>query len=298
MTDLRNVGEVRSAVLGLEAPRTPHTAHIADILIAERGEKIVNSRWWPLLRPVLYRILHYHDAVRMADELAPLSAQAAMDFISALLSIELDVSGLENIPRAGAFILAANHPTGIADGVAVYDALKRVRPDIAIFTNRDAIRINPRLAEFLIPVEWREAFRDRTKMRETLKLSSRAFNEGRAVVIFPSGRIAFWNEGRLTERPWQSSAITLARKQGVPILPVNVQSRNSGLFYWFANWSTELRDMTVFHELLNKRGKTFRIKIGPLIPLERFAEGDPAEVTKLLQAHVVEELAKEAAAKF
>ena len=37
--------------------------------------------------------------------------------------------------------------------------------------------------------------------------------------------------------------------------------------------------MTVFHELLNKRGKTFRIRFGPLIPPERFADGDPAEVT-------------------
>ena len=154
------------------------------------------------------------------------------------------------------------------------------------------MRINPRLSEFLIPVEWREAFRDRTKMRETLKLSSRAFSEGRAVVIFPSGRIAYWKDGRLERAAWQSSAITLARKQDVPIVPVNVQSRNSGLFYWFANWNTELRDMTVFHELLNKRGKTFRIRFGPLIPQERFAEGDAAEVTQRLQAHVVERLAE------
>jgi putative hemolysin len=295
MADLENVGEVRSTVLKLGAPRTPH---IADILIAERGERIVNSRWWPLLRPILHRILHYDDAVRMADEMAPLPAKAAMDYVSRRLSIELDVTGLERVPRTGAFILAANHPTGIADGVAVWDALTQVREDVAIFTNRDALRINPRLSEFLIPVEWREAFRDRTKMRETLAMSSRAFREERAVVLFPSGRIAYWKDGRLNERPWQSSAITLARKQDVPILPVNVQSRNSGLFYWFANWNTELRDMTVFHELLNKRGKTFRIKIGPLIPQKRFAEGDPAEVTERLQAHVVDRLAADTDAEF
>jgi len=295
MTDLRNVGEVRSAVLDLDRPRTPH---IADILIAERGERIVNSRWWPLVRPLLYKILHYHDAVRMADELAPLPADAAMAYVSRLLSIELDVAGLEHIPREGAVILAANHPTGIADGVAVYDAVTRVRPDIAIFTNRDALRINPRLSEFLIPVEWREAFRDRTKMRETLRLSSRAFNEGRAVVIFPSGRIAFWKDGKLNERPWMSSAITLARKQDVPIVPVNVQSRNSGLFYWFANWNTELRDMTVFHELLNKRGKTFRLRFGRPIAQDRFADGDAAEVTERLQRHVVERLAADSDAEF
>ena len=95
-----------------------------------------------------------------------------------------------------------------------------------------------------------------------------------------------------------SSAVTLARKQDVPILPVNVQSRNSGLFYWFANWNTELRDMTVFHELLNKRGKTFRLRFGPLIPQQRFATGDPAEVTQRLQTHVVDRLAENPDAEF
>jgi putative hemolysin len=293
MADLRNV--VRAPALDLN---TPHTPHIADVLIAERGEKIVNSRLWPLVRPLLYRILHYDDAVRMADEIAPLPALAAMQYVSKLLSINLDVAGLERLPKEGAVIIAANHPTGIADGVAVYDAITRVRPDIAIFTNRDALRVNSRLSEFLIPVEWREAFRDRAKMRETLQLSSRAFREGRVVVLFPSGRIAYWKDGRLTERPWQSSAITLARKQNLPIVPINVQSRNSGLFYWFANWNTELRDMTVFHELLNKRGKTFRIRVGHPIPPERFAEGDPAEVTQRLQSHVVGRLAADSDAEF
>lgn len=295
MADLGETDRARSGAVDLY-PR--HAPHIADQLIAERGQKLVQSRFWPLIRPVLHAILHYKEAVRMADELAPLPAQAAMDHVSRLLSLDLDIHGLERVPRAGAVIIAANHPTGIADGVAVYDALRRVRPDIAIFTNRDAIRINPRLSEFLIPVEWREELRDRAKMKETLTISSRAFREERAVVLFPSGRIAFWKDGRLNERPWQASAVTLARKQDVPILPVNVQSRNSGLFYWFANWNTELRDMTVFHELLNKRGKTFRIRFGPVIPNGRIAEGDAMEVTRRLQEHTVERLAADRDAEF
>lgn len=286
---------MRSRAIDLDLPPAPH---IADQLIAERGQVIVNTRFWPLVRPLLYKILHYKEAVRMADEIAPLSAQAAMDHVAKLLSLDLDIQGLERLPRAGAFIVAANHPTGIADGVAVYDAVRRARPDVAIFTNRDAIRINPRLSEFLIPVEWREDLRDRNKMKETLKLSSRAFGKGRAVVIFPSGRIAYWKDGRLNERPWHMSVVTLARKQNVPILPVNVCSRNSGLFYWFANWNTELRDMTVFHELLNKRGKTFRLSFGPPIPPSRFLDGDPLEVTQRLQSHVVDRLAEDPDAEF
>ncbi len=135
-------------------------------------------------------------------------------------------------------------------------------------------------------------------MRETLQLSSRAFQEGRIVVMFRCSPHRILEAGREEERPLARSVACSARKQDLPILPVNVQSRNSGLFYWFANWNTELRDMTVFHELLNKRGKTFRIRFGPAIPQERFADGDAAEVTQRLQAHVVERLPRTADAEF
>jgi putative hemolysin len=296
MADLGDTSDARSGVIDLPFPPMPH---IADQLIAERGQKLVRSRSWPLIKPFLYKILRYKEAVRLADEIGPLPGQAAMDYVSNLLSLDLRIRRLDRVPREGAVIIAANHPTGIADGVAVFDALQRVRSDIAIFTNRDAIRINPRLSEFLIPVEWREELRDRTKMRETLKLSSRAFREGRAVVIFPSGRIAYWQDGRLHERPWLSSAVTLARKHGVPVLPIHVNARNSGLFYWFANSGfTELRDMTVFHELLNKRGKTFGICIGPIISSEKIADGDPNEITRKLQEHVVGRLPADPDAEF
>jgi putative hemolysin len=296
MADLGEMGKAPAALIDLGLPPEPH---IVDQLIAERGQKIVSSRHWPLIKPILHKILRYKEAVRMADDLALLSGAAAMEYCCRLLSLNLDVAGLENVPPAGGFIALANHPTGIADGVAVYDALRRVRPDMAIFTNRDAVRINPRLSDYLIPVEWREDLRDRSKSRETLRLSSRAFAEERAVVLFPSGRIAYWADGKLNERPWQTSAVTLARRQNVPILPIHVDARNSWLFYWFANSGfIELRDMTVFHELLNKRGKTFRIRFGKPIPHERITEGDPTEVTQRLQTHVVERIPADPEAEF
>ena len=296
MAETGESGRLQTGVMAVE-PGTQNV-HIVDQLIAERGQKIVTNWTWPLLKPLLYKVLRYDDAVRMADELGRLGSAAAMEFITELLALELDVSGLENVPKDDSFLLTANHPTGIADGVAVFNALRPVRPDIAIFTNRDAVRINPRLADVLIPVEWREEHRNHTKTKETLKLSSRAFRERRAVVLFPSGRIAYWNDGKLTERAWQISAVTLARKHVVPILPVHVEARNSGLFYWFARWNTELRDMTVFHELLNKRGKTFRIRIGKPIPNDAISEGDALEVTRRLQAHTVDALARDPDAIF
>jgi hypothetical protein len=45
--------------------------------------------------------------------------------------------------------VVCNHPTGIADGVAVYDVLKAVRPDLCFYANSDAHRVSPRLGEVL-----------------------------------------------------------------------------------------------------------------------------------------------------
>ena len=158
------------------------------------------------------------------------------------------------------------------------------------FANRDAVRISQRFEEIIIPVEWREEFKSRDKARETLQLTNRAVQDGKATVLFPSGRIAFWNEGRLTERPWKASAITLARRYDLPVVPVNISARNSGLFYWLSKHSTELRDMTVFHELLNKKHHTFRFTVGqPIMP--EALDGDPADAVKALEYHTVHGLA-------
>ena len=97
--------------------------HIVDVLIAERAPKLAASPAWPALRPLLYSVLDYRKARRMADAVAPLSGRAAMEHVSKLLSVKVSTIGLERAPRAGPAIVVCNHPTGIADGVAVHDVL-------------------------------------------------------------------------------------------------------------------------------------------------------------------------------
>jgi putative hemolysin len=271
--------------------------HIVDTLIAERGEKIVKNPLWPLMRPFLHIVLRYHKAIAFADDVANMPGFQCFEYMSDLLQLDIRVSDAERIPAKAGFILVSNHPTGIADGVAVFDLLKERRPDMMVFANRDAVRVNPRFAEMIIPVEWREEYKSKLKTRETLQLTNAAVREGKATVLFPSGRIAYWANGKLNERPWKTSAVGLARKYNLPILPVHLTARNSGLFYWLAKWSTELRDMTVFHELLNKRGDRFEFQIGHLIRPEEL-DGDVNEVTKALEKHTVYDMAADGGARF
>ncbi|HHZ09221.1 MAG TPA: acyltransferase [Rhizobiales bacterium] len=263
--------------------------HIVDLLIDERSVRLSRHPLWPLVRPLLLRFFHYRQALRMCDEIAGLSGGEALAFLSRLLELDLSVTGADNLPASGGFILAPNHPTGIADGIAVFDLLKERRPDMAIFANRDAIRAAPGLRDVIIPVEWRQSEKSHARSRDTLEGTARAFAQRKAVVLFPSGRIAWWNEGALTERPWQTSIVVLARRYGFPVVPANVTARNSGLFYFLSRLSTELRDITVFHEFLNKKGQPFSIVVGRPVPPEALA-GEPAAVTARLQHHTVTRL--------
>ncbi|MEP3430769.1 MAG: 1-acyl-sn-glycerol-3-phosphate acyltransferase [Roseibium sp.] len=233
----------------------------------------------------------------MADTINQMEADEVFSHLSNLLQLNVSTLGLERIPREGPVVLVSNHPTGIADGVALFDAIKERRSDLSIFANRDAIRINPRLAEMIVPVEWRADFKSRQKSKETIKLASSAFTNERVIVLFPSGRLAYWHEGKLTERPWMTSALALARKNKVPVIPMHMGGRNSGLFYLLARVSTELRDMTVFNELLNKKNAEFRVHFGKPIRPDRL-EGDVNELTNQMRIHCAETLATNPDAEF
>jgi putative hemolysin len=276
----------------------PASAHIVDVLIAERAPRLTGSAAWPLVRPLLYGLLDYTKARAMADAIADLSGREGLAYVSGLLELDVEALFLERLPAQGRCLVVCNHPTGIADGVAVYDALEQVRRDAIFFANADALRVAPRLSETLIPVEWVEAKRTREKTRLTLHAAREAFEGERAVVMFPAGRLARADaDGALADPPWATTAASLARKYEAPIVPVHVAGPWSTLFHAFHKVSPELRDITLFHELLNKRGRAFRLTVGKPIAWERL-DVDAAKATFALKAYVERVLAVEPDAEF
>jgi len=255
---------VNTAHAGMFAPPVRGgRGHIVDVLIAERAPKLSSSPAWPLVRPALYALLDYRKARAMADAIAPMGGREAIDHVSALLDVRVEVRGLERLPRSGRCVIVCNHPTGIADGIAVYDALKTARPDVVFYANSDAHRVSPRLAETLIPVEWVEAKRTRERTRLTFTMTREAMEAERALMIFPAGRLARRGaDGSPTDPPWAASALSIARKYAAPVVPMHLSGPWARLFHFFDRFSGELRDITLFHELLNKQGRKFRLTVG------------------------------------
>lgn len=236
--------------------------HIVDQLIEERAQHLMARRQlWRLLKPTILPLLGYRQTVEIVDEVAELNGLEIFHHVSKEIRINVLTEGAEHIPRQGGAIIMPNHPAGIADGIAVFDALKAVREDLIYFANRDAIRAAPGLADMIIPVEWVDEKRTHERRKETVKSMVRAFRDQRLVVIFPSGRLAQPTLSGLKERPWQSTAMNLAIKYDFPVIPMHVEGRNSWLYYLFYFLHTELRDMTLFRELFNKTEQTYRITL-------------------------------------
>lgn len=272
------------------APAPRANMHIVDELIEERCPSFASHWTWPLMRPVLLSLLGYRKARWMADTLADMNGADSFDFLADNLDFDLRLNKPERLPKTGAVVVVANHPTGLADGAAVWKALTAYRKDVVFFANADAMRVNQGFADVLIPVEWVLEKRSPAKTRETLRLAGEAFAEGKCIVIFPSGKLAKMIDGNLTEHEWHSTAIGLARKKKAPILPLHVGARNSRLYYLFARLNGELRDITLFHELLNKKGARFDMNFGPLIGHEALT-GDALELTERLRQYVSYDLA-------
>lgn len=260
--------------------------HIVDVLIAERAPRLTGSVAWPLVRPALYGLLGYGEARAMADAVAPLSGAQALEYISTLLRLQVTTLNLDRIPATGRCVVVANHPTGVADGIAVHDAIRARRNDAIYFANADALRVSPRLGEAVIPVEWVVQKRTREKTRATLQAAKEAFEAERCVVIFPAGRLARVGKGgALTDPEWTPTAASLARKYDAPVVPIHVTGPTSRLFHLFDKVSQELRDVTLFHEMLNKKGREFQLKVGPTVPPSRL-DVDAAKATYALKAYV------------
>jgi putative hemolysin len=243
-----------------------------DPLIQERAPWLFSDHPGarPIVRPIralLDQMLGYDRTLAIGRTVRDMPAHDIMAVMGDMLARNVEVSGLHNLPRHGPALLVANHPTGIADGIILHHVLRQTRPDAYYFANHDILRVLPQMGDMIAPVEWRKEKRSHGKTRETMAYARRAVDDGRLGVIFPSGRLAKRRGLRLHERPWMASAAMIARKLNLPVIPVHMQARNSVLFYLFDLIHPSLRDITLFHETLNKSRQPYRITFGePISP--------------------------------
>ena len=185
---------------------------------------------------------------------------------------------LAKIPKTGPFILVANHPLGAVDGILMCKILTEIRPDFKIMGNFLLQKIEP-MKDYVIPVnpfeERKEAYSSIGGMRDTLK----HLQEGGCIGIFPAGEVSNKNNeiGEVLDKEWELAALKLIKKAKVPVVPMYFHAKNSRIFYNVAKIHPDLQTLMLPSEMLKKRDKPIRIRIGKPVSAKVIEDCDDAK---------------------
>lgn len=136
--------------------------------------------------------------------------------------------GLENVPEQGPVVIAATHPTVLLDFVAHASVLLARRPDLKVVANQEAEKfLGP---DLIIPVRIGKHNRP-VSGRKARASMIRHLQQGGALLIFGSGRVADRRDGHLLERDWKRGATKVSRDTNAVIVPAALDARNSDAYY-------------------------------------------------------------------
>ena len=144
------------------------------------------------------------------------------------ISVRSDPGIFSKVPRTGPLMIVSNHPLSGIEGLAIAEALSRVRPDLKILANTMAGEIEF-LKDHLILFNATDPSEE--DFLKTEKEIHQWLSEGHALVVFPAGaisdRLPIWNRGRKGSREssdpqWNEQIFKAALNTRASILPVYV----------------------------------------------------------------------------
>jgi putative hemolysin len=194
-----------------------------------------------------------------------------------ILDVSIDCDGAAGIPTEGPLIVAANHPLGALDGLALLDVIGRVRRDVRLVANH-FLGCVPELRELCFFVDPFAAHDSSRRSLAGLRAAHLWLRRGGALIIFPAGEVAHTlrADGSLVDASWQPTIGRLALSTSARVLPVHIDGTNSALFYAAGRVHPLLRTLLLARELLNRRGRPVSVRIGRVLPVTEFATNDAA----------------------
>jgi putative hemolysin len=191
------------------------------------------------------------------------------------ISCEINTDKLASVPKEGPLAIISNHPYGAIEGLILISVLLRIRPDTKIVANYLLGQI-PQLREVMFcvdPFETESAIRQNIKPMKDVVSWLKA---GHAVALFPAGEVSSINlrNFQVTDPEWHTTAARIIRKAKAAVLPVFFEGSNSALFQVAGLFHPRLRTVLLPYELLNKKHKTIKVRIGAPIPFQKIETFD------------------------
>lgn len=215
-----------------------------------------------------------HEA-EINDAMIKLKDDKGLDFNRKALDIlgaKVESVHPENIPLTGNVTIAANHPLGGLDGMALIKAVGELRPDVHFFVN-DILKNVTNYGDVFIAVN-----KLGTASAGSLRTMEEIFRLGGAVLIFPAGLVSRKQNGIVRDLSWKKSFVTQAVDHKRQVVPTFIEGENSRFFYNFAQWRKRLgiraniEMIFLPDEMFRADKKTIRIHFGKPFSYKVFDE--------------------------
>ncbi|MCG8569024.1 MAG: 1-acyl-sn-glycerol-3-phosphate acyltransferase, partial [Spirochaetes bacterium] len=158
------------------------------------------------------------------------------DFLDKSLAVlnirgDFDKSQLEQIPKTGPVLIAANHPLGGLEGLLLAYILLEYRSDVKFIANiaLSAFRELTDLFIFTNPL-----MTSNSHNVVPVKRAVQWMKEGHVLMVFPAGRVSFYQKeiDKISDGDWQKLVAILYKSCKSPVVPLYIHAQNSKLFYF------------------------------------------------------------------
>ncbi len=208
---------------------------------------------------------------RAYDQLKSLDIQDARiwQHVFPLLGINLDYNAckIKTIPSDQPLVVIANHPYGVADGMALGFVLSQIRQDFLLVVNEILCREKV-LGKYFLPVDFRENRKALKTNINTRRSAISLLEKGGAIGIFPSGGVSttpnLWSR-KAIDLEWKRFLNKLVTKADAHVLPIYFRGQNSTAFQVASHIHPNIRLALLLKELDRKRGKTIEFVIGDVL---------------------------------
>ncbi len=203
------------------------------------------------------------------------------------LGANIELKNQHHIPLTGGIIVAANHPLGGLDGMALIDAVGQVRKDVRFLVN-DVLLSLKNYGDVLVGIN-----KVGSISTKSLRSLEDVMMSEDAILYFPAGLVSRKINGEIIDLPWKKSFVTQAIDHKRIIVPAFIEGENSKFFYRFANFrkkigiKANIEMLFLPDEMFKQKGHTVKIHFGkPFNPSELNISKSHREWTLLIRKYI------------
>ncbi|MBB5515659.1 putative hemolysin [Rubricella aquisinus] len=170
---------------------------------------------------------------------------------------------LEVLKTQGPLLIIANHPFGMADGMALMHLMSHHGRDFRLIAN-DVLWQVEALRPYLLPFNVTGAKGGQRRNLETRAAALDRLRAGGVVMVFPSGATASAATpfGPVREARWTPFIARLAQDSGAQVLPIWIDGANPRLFQIAPFVHPNLRHGLQLYAFRSHIGKTLHLTLG------------------------------------